>query len=56
MMFCIIWSDWVFDTKSSPSAKQSDPSVKQKPAAAVMTPAEVAAEARKLSRAPKPQP
>ncbi len=57
MMFCVIWSDCVFDTKSggsSPSAKQDDPSVnKQKPAAVVLTPAEVAAEARKLSRAPK---
>ena len=54
MMFCIIWSDCVFDRKSSPSAKPVDPSVnRRKPAAAVMTPAEVAAEARKLSREPK---
>jgi hypothetical protein len=57
MMFCIIWSDCVFDTKSSRSTTQVDPSAKhRKPAAAVMTPAEVAAEARKLSRGPKPQP
>ena len=60
MMFCIMWSDCVFDTKgsrSSPSARQGDPSVNhRKPAAAVMTPAEVAAEARKLSREPKPFP
>ena len=57
MMFCIIWSDCVFDTKgsgSSQSAKQGDPSVnRQKAAAVVLTPAEVAAEARKLSRAQK---
>jgi len=60
MVFCIIWSDCVFDTKgsgSSPSAKQGDPSVnRQKAAAVVLTPAEVAAEARKLSRERKPFP
>jgi hypothetical protein len=58
MMFCIIWSDCVFGSKeeqSGQSAKQSDPSAasNQKAAAAVMTPAEVTAEARKLSRGPK---
>ena len=51
MMFCIFWSDCVFDTKSSRSAKQGDPSVdNQKATAVVMTPAQVTAEARKLSR------
>jgi len=59
MMFCVIWSDCVFDTKedrSSRSAKQGDPSAvkHQKAAAEVMTPAEVAAAARKLSREQKP--
>jgi hypothetical protein len=54
MTFCVIWSGCVFDTKSSPSAKQGEPSVNhRRPAAAVMTPAEVTAEARKLSRGPK---
>jgi hypothetical protein len=55
MTFCVIWSDCVFDKKSGRPATQDDPSLnRQKPAAAVMTPAEVAAEARKLSRQPKP--
>ncbi len=60
VMFCVIWSDCVFDTKgggSSQSAKQGDPSVnRQKAAAVILTPAEVAAEARKLSRERKPVP
>ncbi len=61
MMFCIIWSEFVFGSKehrSGQSAGEGDPSAlkHQKAAAEVMTPAEVAAEARKLSRAPKPQP
>jgi len=60
VMFCVFWSECVFDTKggaSRQSAKQAGPSVNQrKPAAAVMTPAEVAAEARKLWREPKPFP
>jgi hypothetical protein len=49
----------VFDTKSSGrSTTQDDSSAagNQKAAAVVMTPAEVAAEARKLSRGPKPKP
>ena len=53
MMFCIIWSDCVFDAKASGrSASQGDSSAAnhQKKAAEVMTPAQVAAEARKLSR------
>lgn len=59
MMFCIIWSDCVFGSKedrSSQSAEPADPSAikNQKAAAVVLTPAEVAAEARKLSREPKP--
>ena len=55
MTFCIIWSDCVFDKsgRSSPPAKQDDPVNRRKPTAAVMTPAEVAAEARKLSREPR---
>lgn len=60
MVFCIIWSDCVFDSKedrSGRSAKPGDPSVNnQKAAAVVMTPAQVAAEARKLSRDQKPKP
>jgi hypothetical protein len=59
MMFCIIWSDCVFGSKedrSGPSAGENDPPTArhQKAAAVVLTPAEVAAEARKLSREPKP--
>ena len=51
MMFCIVWSDCVSDTKGR-SAGQGDSSAAnhQKKAADVMTPAQVAAEARKLSR------
>ena len=58
MTFCIIWSGCVFDTKEDRSAKADDlaSAGHPKPAAVVMTPAEVAAEARKLSRAPKAQP
>jgi hypothetical protein len=61
MVFCIIWSDCVFDTKedrSNRSAKPGDPSAasNQKAAAVVMTPAEVAAAARKLSREQRPKP
>jgi hypothetical protein len=61
MTFCIIWSDCVFDTKgdrSSRSAKAGDPSAasNQKAAAVVMTPAEVAAAARKLSHEQKSKP
>ena len=61
MMFCIIWSDCVFGSKedrSGPSAGESDLSAAGNPkaAAVVLTPAQVAAEARKLSREPKPQP
>jgi hypothetical protein len=61
MVFCIIWSDCVFDTKgdrSNRSAKADDPSAasNQKAAAVVMTPAEVAAAARKLSREQRPKP
>jgi hypothetical protein len=57
-MFCIFWSECVFGSKEDRSAGESDPSAlkHQKAAAVVMTPAEVAAEARKLSRAPKAQP
>jgi hypothetical protein len=51
MAFCIFWDDRVFGGKKD-SAKQGDPSVaKQRKAAAdVMTPAQVAAAARKLAR------
>jgi hypothetical protein len=61
MMFCIVWSDCVFGSKedrSGRSAKQGDPSAanNQNAAAVVMTPAQVAAEARKLSRDQKPKP
>jgi hypothetical protein len=46
MMFCIFWSDCV-----SGSAKQGDPPAADKrKGTAVLTPAEVAAEARKLTR------
>jgi hypothetical protein len=60
MMFCIIWSDCVFASKedrSGPSAGESDPSAlkHQKAAAEILTPAQVAAEARKLSREQKPK-
>jgi hypothetical protein len=58
MIFCIIWSDCVFGSKedrSGSSAGPGDPSVNnQKKVAEVMTPAEVAAAARKLSREQKP--
>lgn len=55
MMFCIVWSDCVFDTKSGRSSPSGNPVINnRKPPAAVMTPAEVAAAARKLSREPKP--
>ena len=58
MMFCSIWSDCVFGSKedrSGPSAGESDLSAAGNPkaAAVVLTPAQVAAEARKLSREPK---
>ena len=59
MMFCVIWSDCVFDTKGSGrSTGQDDSSAvnNQKKVAAIMTPAEVAAAARKLSREQKPNP
>jgi hypothetical protein len=58
VMFCIFWSGCVFDTKSSRSARQGDPSAagNRKAAADVLTPAQVAAEARKLTRQPKPFP
>jgi hypothetical protein len=61
MMFCIIWSDCVFGSKEDrpgQSAKPGDPSGVSHPKAAaeILTPAQVAAEARKLSREPKPTP
>ena len=55
MMFCIIWSDCVFGSKEDTSARPGDPSAADnQKAAAVLTPAQVAVEARKLSREPKP--
>jgi hypothetical protein len=57
MTFCIIWSGCVFDTKEDRSAKANDPGSagNQKAAAVVMTPAEVAAAARKMSRQQQPK-
>jgi hypothetical protein len=50
MMFCIVWSDCVLGAKEG-SAKQDDPPAAEKrKVTAVLTPAEVAAEARKLTR------
>ena len=50
MMFCIIWSDCVLGAREG-SAKQGDPPAADKrKGTAVLTPAEVAAEARKLTR------
>jgi hypothetical protein len=58
MTFCIIWSGCVFDTREDRSAKANDPASagNQKAAAVVMTPAEVAVAARKLSREQKSKP
>ena len=61
MAFCIFWADCVFDAREGAlgsSAKQDDPSAvkKRKAAADVMTPAQVAAEARKLMRDWNPKP
>ena len=55
VMFCCFWNDCVFGGKGD-SAKQGDPSAagNRKAAAIVMTPAQVAAEARKLARGSKP--
>jgi hypothetical protein len=57
VMFCCLWNDCVFGGKRD-STKQGDPSAagNRKVAATVMTPAQVAAEARKLARGSKPSP
>ena len=56
VMFCIFWHDCAFGTKD-PAERGDRPAVKRRKAAAeVMTPAQVAAEARKLMREPKSRP
>jgi len=54
MMFCIIWSDCVFDAKGDRSSRSNEhddrSGNRRKTVAEVLTPAQVAAEARKLSR------
>jgi hypothetical protein len=54
VMFCLFWHDCAFGGKDS--AKQDDRSAvrRRKAAAIVMTPAQVAAEARKLARGSQP--
>lgn len=52
MLFCIFWSDCVSGGKKDLATS----AVNQKATADMMTPAEVAAEARSLGRGPKPSP
>ena len=55
MTFCIIWWGCVFDSKEDRSAKADDPAStgNRKTPAVAMTPSEVAAAARQLSREPR---
>jgi hypothetical protein len=57
VLFCLFWNGCAFGGNED-SAKQGDPSAvgQRKAAANVMTPAEVAAEARKPTRGPRPMP
>jgi hypothetical protein len=55
MVFCLFWYDIASGSKQDSTGQDDPSSVKMRRAAAnVMTPAEVAAEARKLGRQPKP--
>jgi hypothetical protein len=55
VMFCFIWNDITSGPKQE-SVASGDGVARRKPAAAAMTPAQVAAEARKLMRESKPRP
>jgi hypothetical protein len=56
VMFCFFWYDCAFGGKASAERGDRSPVDHRKAAAGVMTPAEVAAEARKLTRQAKPRP
>jgi hypothetical protein len=54
VMFCFFWHDCAFGGKDSARQGDSSAAGNRKAAAIVMTPAQVAAEARKLGRGPTP--
>jgi hypothetical protein len=56
VMFCFFWHSCAFGGKESAERGERSPVDHRKAAADVMTPAQVAAEARKLTRQPKPRP
>jgi hypothetical protein len=54
--FCLFWSDCVDGRKKDATGPDSSSAVKHRNTATVLTPAEVAAEARKLTQGARPNP